>query len=157
MLRTYGEWCRAAGYAENTMTDRHELLARVEHDLGNLLRATPAQLTKWLAQGTWTPQTRATYYGHLHGYYLWALKAGHITADPMLELARPRVPTRAPRPAREEHYRQIMAEADKGLTEYIEKGLERAAENASGAGQPAEPKADAAKRTATTDGGKTSR
>ncbi len=35
-MRSYGEWCRAAGYAETTISDRHELLARVEHDLGEL-------------------------------------------------------------------------------------------------------------------------
>lgn len=112
MLRAYGEWCTAAGYAENTITDRHELLTRVESDLGNLHRVTPAQLTSWLAAGDWRPQTRATYYGHLHGYFIWALKSGHIETDPMTNLARPRVPKRAPRPAREQHYQRIMAEAE---------------------------------------------
>jgi integrase/recombinase XerD len=111
-MRSYGEWCRAAGYAETTISDRHELLTRVEHDLGELNRLTEAKLTTWLARPGWATQTRATYFGHLHGYYLWALKAGHIAADPMLNLVRPRVPKRSPRPALEDHYRQIMAKAE---------------------------------------------
>jgi hypothetical protein len=49
------------------------------------------------------------------------------------------------------------ADAEKGLTEFVEQGHERAAEKASDAGEPAAPKSDATKRTATTDGGKTSR
>lgn len=111
-MRAYGEWCTAAGYAQTTIQDRHELLSRVEADLGELNRLTEAKLTTWLARPSWSSQTRATYFGHLHGYYLWALKAGHIQADPMLNLVRPRVPKRSPRPAREEHYRQIMATAE---------------------------------------------
>lgn len=50
-------------------------------------------------------------------------------------------------------------EAREGLTEYVEKGLEEAVDKASTTAQaaPAEAKADVTKRTATTDGGKTSR
>lgn len=111
-MRAYGEWCRAAGYAETTISDRHELLTRVEHDLGELNRITEAKLTTWLARPSWSTQTRATYFGHLHGYYVWALKTGQIVTDPMLNLVRPRVPKRSPRPALEDHYRQIMAKAE---------------------------------------------
>lgn len=111
-MRAYGEWCRAAGYAETTISDRHELLARVEHDLGELNRLTEARLTTWLARPGWATQTRATYFGHLRGYYVWALKGGHIAADPMLNLVRPKVPKRSPRPASAEQYRRIMAEAE---------------------------------------------
>lgn len=111
-MRAYGEWQRAAGYAETTIGDRHELLARVESDLGELHAITPAKLTTWLARPGWSAQTRATYYNHLHGYYLWALKGGLITVDPMLNLARPRVPKRSPRPAAAEQYRQVMTLAE---------------------------------------------
>lgn len=108
----YAEWCRAAGYAETTIQDRRELLCRVESDLGSLDTATPAKLTTWLARTGWSTQTRATYYGHLHGYYLWAVKAGHVPSDPMVNLVRPRVPKRSPRPALQAHYLRVMAEAE---------------------------------------------
>lgn len=111
MICQYSEWCRAAGFSANTIKDRQELLMRVESDLGSLHKVTPEQLAPWLAQPKWLQQTRATYFNHLHGYLTWALKAGHISADPMLNLARPRVPKRSPKPAAEEHYRRILAEA----------------------------------------------
>jgi hypothetical protein len=49
-----------------------------------------------------------------------------------------------------------MAEAEEGLTEFVEKGHERAADKAEDA-EPTAPKVDPQKRTATTDGGKTTR
>lgn len=112
ILSSYAEWCTAAGYAENTIKDRRELLTRVESDLGPLDKATPVKLTGWLARPGWSPQTRATYFGHMHGYYVWSVRTGRIDRDPMAELGRPRVPKRSPRPAREEQYRQIMAGAE---------------------------------------------
>jgi integrase len=111
-IGAYLEWCQAANYAENTVQDRRELLMRAESDLGELNRITAAQLTRWLANAAWSSQTRSTYFGHLHGYYVWALKDGQITADPMLTLARPKVPKRSPRPASAEQYRLIMTCAE---------------------------------------------
>lgn len=108
----YAEWCTAAGFSENTIKDRRELLMRVEGDLGELNRLTEAKLTTWLARDGWSAQTRATYFGHLHGYMIWALKGGQIDKDPMLNLARPKVPKRSPRPASAEQYRQVMAQAE---------------------------------------------
>lgn len=49
-----------------------------------------------------------------------------------------------------------MADAEQGLTEFVEKGHERAAGKAD-IEEPAAAKTDATKRTATTDGGKTTR
>lgn len=105
---SYMEWCKAAGYAENTIKDRQELLMRAEGDVGELTRATEAKLTKWLANGAWATQTRATYFGHLQGYYRWSLKTGAIEKDPMLNLVRPKVPKRSPRPASLDTYARIM-------------------------------------------------
>lgn len=110
-LNAYVEACRAAGYAETTIRDRRELLMRVASDLGALHQITTARLTTWLANDGWCRQTRATYYGHMRGYYRWALKHGHIETDPMMHMERPSVPKRSPRPAREQHYERIMAEA----------------------------------------------
>lgn len=111
-LRAYQEWELAAGHAENTRTDRFELLMRAEHDIGELTRATEAKVTRWLANPAWSTQTRATYHGHLHGYLLWALKSGLIEKDPLLNLPRPKVPKRSPRPASLETYARIMDVAE---------------------------------------------
>ena len=112
-MDAYAESCRAVGFAETTIQDRRELLTRVESAAGELFTVTPAKLTKWLAHPGWSAQTRATYHGHLHAYFIWAVRSGHITADPMLHLDRPKVPKRSPRPASQETYRQIMALAER--------------------------------------------
>ena len=111
-IRAYGEHCRAAGFSENTIQDRYELLMRVQADLGPINGLTADRITSWLANPAWATQTRATYFGHLHAYYLWAVKAGHLAADPMLTLVRPRVPKRSPRPASADVYQRIMRMAE---------------------------------------------
>lgn len=111
-IRAYGEHCRASGFSENTITDRYELLMRVQSEAGSLNTLTADRITRWLANPAWATQTRATYFGHLHAYYLWAVKAGHLAADPMVTLTRPRVPKRSPRPASAEIYQQIMQLAE---------------------------------------------
>ncbi len=108
-LRAYQEWELAAGHAENTRTDRFELLQRAEHDMGELTRATEGKITRWLANPSWSTSTRATYWGHLHSYLVWCLKTGLIEKDPMINLPRPRVPKRSPRPATLEAYERIVA------------------------------------------------
>jgi integrase len=111
-IGAYSQWCQAANYSENTIQDRRELLMRVESDLGELHGLTESKLTGWLANPAWSSQTRSTYFGHLHGYYVWALKGGQIAKDPMLNLVRPKVPKRSPRPASADQYGHIMADAD---------------------------------------------
>jgi integrase len=111
-LRAYQEWELAAGHAQNTRDDRFELLQRAEHEIGELTRATEAKITKWLANPSWSTSTRATYWGHLHSYLVWALRTGLIDKDPMLNLPRPKPPKRSPRPAGIEAYERIMSEAE---------------------------------------------
>lgn len=107
-IDSHSEWCRASGYTETTIADRRELLMRVASDVGPLLQATGDQLTTWLARPGWRTQTRATYFGHIHGFYAWALRADLIERDPMLHMKRPKVPKRAPRPAREEDFLHMV-------------------------------------------------
>jgi integrase/recombinase XerD len=104
------EWCGAAGYAaDTTIADRRELLQRVVSEIGPLNNATGEQLAAWLAHPGWSSQTRATYFGHLAGYYRWARRFGHIGANPMDLLDRPRVPKRSPRPVADAIYRRIWS------------------------------------------------
>lgn len=111
-LRDYQEWELAAGHSANTRADRFELLQRAEHEIGELTRATESKLTKWLANPAWSTSTRATYWGHLHSYLVWCLKTGLIEKDPMINLPRPKVPKRSPRPAGAEAYARIMADGE---------------------------------------------
>lgn len=109
LLVEHSAWCSAAGYAsDTTIADRRELLMRVATDVGHLHQITGGQISAWLARPGWSAQTRATYFGHLNAYYEWAIRVGHLARNPMAELKRPRIPKRAPRPARTEHYRRMV-------------------------------------------------
>jgi integrase/recombinase XerD len=51
----------------------------------------------YLATPGWSASTRATYFGHLVGFYRWA-EGMHLDYNPMERLRRPQAPRGAPRP-----------------------------------------------------------
>jgi integrase len=92
---------RAGGFAANTIEDRGKVLRRLNDELPmGLDRATVEELAGWLAHDAWTAQTRATYYGHLRGYFTWACDPlnPQLDYDPSASLIRPRVAPTVPRP-----------------------------------------------------------
>lgn len=96
---------RSAGMADTTVTDRGEVLARLDRDLPcGLYHATTEELEGWLAgpsERPWSRQTRATYWGHIVGFFRWAASPDRpvgLDWDPSAGLVRPVVPARQPRP-----------------------------------------------------------
>lgn len=92
---------KAAGYAANTIDDRRKVLLRVNVDLPmGLEQATVEELADWLGRDEWSKQTKATYYGHVRGFFTWACnpRAPRLDYDPSASLTRPRVPQTVPRP-----------------------------------------------------------
>lgn len=96
---------RAAGLARTTIVDRAELLRRVDQDLPfGLAEATVEELADWLAREGWSAQTRATYYGHLRGFFRWGTAGPDpiLADDPSAGLTRPAVPQGVPKPVTDE-------------------------------------------------------
>ncbi len=92
--------CRAAGLAATTIEKREELLRRLDRDLAmGLGRATTEELEDFLAAHP-EPQTKATYFGHLIGFFRWACDPARprIDYDPTAGLSRPRAPRGLPKP-----------------------------------------------------------
>jgi integrase len=96
---------RSAGRAETTIDDRGELLRRLDADLPmGLYQAVTEELEEWLAGSPdkpWSRQTKATYYGHIVGFYRWASSPDRrvgLEFDPSAGLVRPTVPAGQPRP-----------------------------------------------------------
>ena len=113
LIHDHVTWCRAAGLAHRTITDRAKLLHRLDRDLPHgLLHACEAELVEWLAGHGHTNQTTRTYGGHMRGFYRWATIAGRLTFDPTTGLPRPRVPRRTPRPAPDQLLAAILTHAD---------------------------------------------
>lgn len=92
---------RAQGRSPHTIQDRREVLERLDRDLPHgLEQATDDEIELWLGRDGWSRQTRATYYGHVVGFYRWACggRRPHLDYDPTAELERPTVAARLPRP-----------------------------------------------------------
>lgn len=107
-----------------TVTDRCELLYRLDAELPlGLLEATIEELEHWMASGCtpatrtdpdgkpWSRQTKATYYGHITGFYRFAAdpnRTPFLSYDPSLSLCRPKVPEGSPRPVETGDLARIM-------------------------------------------------
>lgn len=91
----------AGGLSDRTIDKRRELLRRVDRDLPmGLEQATVEELQGWLARANWSRQTKATYYGHIKGFFDWACdeRQPHLDWNPAASLIRPSVPRGAPKP-----------------------------------------------------------
>jgi integrase len=101
LIEKYLKHCRAAGLAENTIDSRGHLLRRLDRELPmGLGQSTTEELEDFLAGHPW-PQTKATYFGHLLGFFRWATdpKKPRIDYDPMAGMSRPPAPATLPKPA----------------------------------------------------------
>lgn len=103
---------QSAGLADDTIEDRALVLRRLDRELPmGLIEATVEELEDWLARPDWCNQTKATYFGHLVGFYRWAADPNrypHLSYDPSLSLTRPKVPQGVPRPVTDEQLATIL-------------------------------------------------
>jgi integrase/recombinase XerC len=114
LIAAYERHMKAAGLAEDTtIMDRVTVLHRIDDTLPvGLARATTDQLAGWLAgprrtpgkRRGWCRQTKATYYGHMAGFFAWLYDDSNGRQpppgyNPVAGLTRPRVPPGLPHPA----------------------------------------------------------
>jgi integrase len=106
---------RAEGAADKTIQGRSEVLRRAdsapELELGVEI-ATRDELEAYLGRPGWAANTRATYYTHLHGFYLWATGSGKITFNPMDGMKRPKTQVGIPHPITDDELLRILGRAD---------------------------------------------
>jgi integrase/recombinase XerC len=107
--------CRQAGFSPVTITDREELLRRLDAELPlGVAEAYTEDLQDWLIKPTRfgrtrSPKTMETYFDHVVGFYRDPAIAEAIGWDPSAGLIRPRVPERLPKPATEDEVRFALA------------------------------------------------
>jgi integrase len=100
LLPLHLTWLQAGGRSPRTITARQRLLRHADLALPyGLDQADPDELAAYLATPGWSAWTRHTYYGHLAGYYRWAVLFDHLTLDPTIHLIRPGSGDRVPDPA----------------------------------------------------------
>lgn len=95
------QWLAAAGRSPETIRlRRHQLYRLAEaHPAGPDLTAD--ELVVWLASQAWAPETRRAMRSAIHGFYRWAVRAGHLDRDPSVDLPAIRATDPPPRPAPE--------------------------------------------------------
>lgn len=104
----------AGGLAKATIDKRRELLRRMDRELPmGLEPATVEELSDWLARPGWSRQTRATYYGHVAGFYAWACdeRDPHLSWNPAAALIRPTVPRGVPKPVTDDELAEALRTA----------------------------------------------
>lgn len=112
----------AGGFSERTTQDREELLRRVDKALPcGLEQATTEELADWLARDEWSAQTKATYYGHIVGFFKWACDPRQplLDWDPSAALIRPRVARTVPRPMSDDDLALIFEASEQPWRTYI--------------------------------------
>lgn len=57
-------------------------------------------------------RTRYCWVSHLHMFYEWAWRAGHVDVDPTLVVGRPELPKNLPRPIRDDDLAEAIAQAE---------------------------------------------
>jgi integrase len=100
LIDRYLTHCEAAGLAATTIDKRSELLRRLDRGLDmGLGQATTEELEHFLARCR-APETKASYYGHICGFFRWACdpRNPRIDYDPTSALTRPRVRRGVPKP-----------------------------------------------------------
>lgn len=104
--------CRRRNLRPGTIQQRQYALSRLRRRLpsGDLLDATTDDLVAFLDRHI-GPDARATETSHLKGFYSWAHRAGMIDEDPSLEVVRPRIGRRLPRPIPSEDLERAIDEA----------------------------------------------
>lgn len=111
LIERHSAHLRQRGLSDNTINDRRALLRRMDTDLPmGLEEATVEELSNWLGREGWSRQTRATYYGHVAGFYEWACdpRSPHLDWNPAASLTRPKVPRGLPKPVTDDELGECL-------------------------------------------------
>lgn len=101
--------CRRRNLRPGTVKQRRYALSRLRRwlDPVDLLEATTDDLVAFLDRHIGA-EARATETSHLKGFYSWAHRAGLVDEDPSLDVVRPRVARRLPRPIPTDELHQAL-------------------------------------------------
>jgi integrase len=117
ILDEYDQWMRSWGAAKRTRAARLTL-ARSRLKQWGLDGFTTANVTAYLA-GLESKWTKATYHGHLNDFCGWAVAAGHLEENPMLDVKKTKKPGGKPRPLSEPEVARVLAAAQGRTRDWI--------------------------------------
>ncbi len=101
VAQSYTAWLRASGASPQTVYLRSYYLRRLmrAHDGRDLLTLRPDELTAFLGDETWKPETRKAARSTVAGFYRWTADERLLGEDPARRVPPVRIPLGVPRPA----------------------------------------------------------
>lgn len=110
LLQEWMLWQHAARLSEPTITERLRVVAQfsAESTTGAAVAQAP-EVIRWLAKHTeWSASTAATYHSYLRAWFNWLNLMDYRGDNPMIKIAAPRYPERAPRPVSDDDLVRIL-------------------------------------------------
>jgi len=102
----------AWGAAVKTRSERVKFLEMLQRrGWPSIDEVTRLHVEQFLADPTFKPWTRCTYYTHLRAFYGWAVEAGVVDASPMAGVRRPKPAKSKPKPLTEDEVDRVMETA----------------------------------------------
>jgi len=99
LLQQWQVWQYAQSLSPRTVCERARVLDRISVAAQCEPRHLEvAQIAQWLADESWSPNTRWTYHQCLSAWFAWLQKQGHREDNPMIQIGKPRRPRGVPRP-----------------------------------------------------------
>lgn len=110
LMAQWRTWQLAESLSRRTVDERLNTLVRFAKWTNvDPQVATATDVVEWLAEGgTWSPNTRWTYYTTLTAWFLWLQKQDHRTDNPMLKIKRPRRAKGVPHPVSNQDVQRLL-------------------------------------------------
>jgi integrase/recombinase XerC len=114
LIRAHVRDQRREGLAESSIANRRRLVGHLAAGLDPVavFDAEPEAIQQFLDGRAIGPRARYTYLSNLHSFYGWAIRAGHTSVDPTLDIRRPRFQTGKPRPIHGDDLKMALALSD---------------------------------------------
>lgn len=114
ILEFHLKWMEAGGFADRSVRDSGRFLRWAHAELPAGLLSDSEEWTDLFATRGWSPQSKATYRGHVRRFFTWATDPDDpwIDLDPTTRLRRPRVKRGIPRPATDAQVRAAITATD---------------------------------------------
>jgi len=110
LIDRYIEHCERRNLRPTYINNQRLALTRLATEM-DPMTVTSNALETYLDTRNLQPGSRATEIAYLRGFYNWAIDEELITSSPARKLARPRIPTRLPRPIPDHDVAHALAEA----------------------------------------------
>ncbi len=108
LLEQWEIYMRGEGRSDRTISEMLGLMRRLEQYAGCRLEAVrPLDIARFLGRRSLNQNSRAAYYGYIHGFYGWWERNGGVNTAATVK--RPKAPKGVPRPITDQQLKDLLA------------------------------------------------